>query len=85
MTDSDPREQLKVVGGVPFAAPVVFDNVLPYYFRGIATMQWFLPLLVFADTASGFEVFERYVWDVEFFWGVSVEALSFLVWRDISC
>lgn len=69
MSGTDPHEQLQVINGVQYAAPTSFDDILPEYYRRIATIPWFSRRSVPADAESGFEVLEHYAWDAGFFGG----------------
>lgn len=36
-----------------------------------------------SDVKNNFEALERYSWDGEFFWGVTIDDLTSSVWQDI--
>lgn len=66
MLDLDPHEQRQEIDGVPHAAPVTFDDILPEDFRQIETILWFSRRGLLADSESNFAVLEHYAWDGEF-------------------
>lgn len=84
MSASDPREQLQVIKGVHYAAPISFDDILPEEYRRIPTIPWLSHwAAVLTDAESRFAVLEHYAWVGEFFGGASVDALSLQVCLDI--
>lgn len=65
-----------------YSAPVTYDDVPLDDIRSIEGIYWFSRQAVSADASNAFVSLERYGWDGETFWGVSVEALGSRVWQD---
>lgn len=72
-----------MIGGIESPAPKSYEVVLPWNINRITEILWFSLQAVMADVNDDFAALERYDLDVEFFWGISVDALSSSVWQNL--
>lgn len=65
-----------------YAAPFTNDEVPLEDILRIAGILWFARQAVFADAGNELVSLERYFWNVDFYWGVIIDARASRVWQD---